>query len=84
MDDAPTHRSRFRIMGNHDDCLVKSVIQFLEHVKDQGGVLGIEVPCWLVGENNRRTRYYRSRQRHSLLLTTRKLERFVVQLVFES
>jgi hypothetical protein len=43
MDNAPTHGSRFRIMGNHDDCLVKSVIQFLEHVKDEGRVLGVEV-----------------------------------------
>ena len=36
--DTAAHCCRFRIVSDHDDRLVKAVIQFLEHVKDESGV----------------------------------------------
>ena len=33
--DTFTHRRSFRIVGDHDDGLIESVVQLLEHVKDK-------------------------------------------------
>ena len=78
MDDAPTHGSRFRIMRNHNDCLMKSVIQLLEHVKDKSRVLGIEVSRWFVGENDPRIIHERASNCHALHLSTGELKGSVV------
>ena len=43
LDYATTHGCSLRIVGDHYDRLVKAVVQLLEHVKDQSGVLGVEI-----------------------------------------
>ena len=43
------HGRGLRVVRDHHDCLVEPVIQLLEHVKDQCGVLRIEIPCRFIG-----------------------------------
>ena len=78
------HCCGFGVMSDHDDGLIEPVIQFLKHVEDEGGILGIKIAGWLVGQNDRRPRYHRSRQSYALLFTARELQRLVMKFVFES
>src|ERR687885_286929 len=52
LDDAAAHGGGLRVVGDHDDGLVEAVVHLLEHVEDDGGVLGVEVSGGLVGEDD--------------------------------
>jgi len=71
-------------MSDHDDGLIKPVIQLLKHVEDESGILGVQIAGGFVGQHDRWSRYHRSRQCNPLLFTPRKLQRFMMELVFES
>ncbi len=81
---ALTHCRGFGVVSDHYYRLVEAVIQFLKHVEDERGVLGIQVSGRFVSQNDGRTGNYRTRQRHSLLLAARQFQRFMMQLIFQT
>src|SRR5712691_211101 len=84
LNDSTRSIGRFGIVSDHDDGLIEAAVQFLKHLQNDGRVLRIEVAGWFVGENDRRARDDRARQRHALLLAAGKLQRLVMHLVFKS
>ena len=70
LDDATAGCGCLRIVRDHYDRLIKTTIQFLKHVEDDRRVFRIEIAGGFVGENNCRTRHYRTGESDSLLLTT--------------
>src|SRR5205823_13641714 len=70
LDDPLTSFGRFWIMRNHDDRLVKSIVQFTKHLQDNRGVLGIQISGRFISQHDCRPIYHGARQRHTLLFTT--------------
>ena len=63
------HCCGFRVVSDHDDGLIKAVIQLLKHVEDEGGILGIQIARWLIGEDDSGSCYHCPRQSDTLLFT---------------
>src|SRR5581483_946678 len=84
LDDALAGSGCFRIVGNHDDGLIESVVQLAKHFQDEFRVLSIKISCRLVSQNDRRSIDDGARERYALLLAAGKLERLVMHLVFEA
>src|SRR5205085_8439169 len=80
---ASAHGGGLRVVGDHDDGLVEAVVHLLEHVQDDGRVLGVEVARGLVGEDEGGLRDDGAGEGHALLLAAGELQRLVVHLVFE-
>src|SRR6185503_2899766 len=67
-----------RIVRHHDDRLAQVVVQPLEQPEDLLGGRAVEIAGGLVGDDQRRVRDQRTRDRDALLLPARKLVRLVV------
>src|ERR1051325_2840792 len=76
--DMTAHGGGLGVMRDHDDGLVEAEVQFLEHVKDDRRVFGIEIARRLVGEDDGRARDDGARKGDALLLAARKLKRLVI------
>ena len=63
------HCCGFRVVSNHDDGLIETVIQFLKHIKDKRGVLRVQISCGFVRQYDRRSGHHGPGQRYALLLT---------------
>ena len=55
-------------MRDHDDRLIETIIQFLEHIEDDFRILGVKISGRLIRQNNGRIIDNGPRQSHSLLL----------------
>jgi hypothetical protein len=84
LDDSLAGSGCFRIMRNHYDCLIESVVQLAKHLQHQIGILRVEIAGWLVRQNYRRTIHDGPSQRHALLLSPRQFKRFVMHLILQA
>jgi hypothetical protein len=64
----PSHR--LLAMGSHDNRLAVIPIQLLEQIQDRSTRHRIQVPSWLVGQDNPRLGHNRPGYRYPLLLAT--------------
>jgi len=84
LDDPLTGRGCLRIVRNHYDRLVESIVQFAKHLQNDLRVFGIEVSGRFISQNQRGPINDGARERHALLFATRKLEGLVMHLVLET
>ena len=75
VEDAVGDRGRARIVGHHHDRLAVVVARAPEQREDLGARARVEVARRLVGEDDRRPRDERARDRDALLLAARELGR---------
>ena len=68
LDGSRARRGCLGVMRDHDDSLVKFLIELTEHIQHDLGIRRIKVAGRLVGQNDRRAIYDRPRQSHPLLL----------------
>lgn len=61
---------RFRVVGDHDNRLMKFTIEFLKHVEDELGVFRVEVPGRFIGQDDRRAIDDRTGDGDPLLFST--------------
>lgn len=83
MDDAISEARRFWIVGDHHDGLAEIFVRLAQHVENDVGILGIQVPGWFVGEHDGRFVDKRSGQRYALLFSARQLRWTMRQPVCE-
>lgn len=83
LDDSLTGRGCLRIVRNHYDRLVESIVQLAKHLQHYLGILRVEIAGRFVSQDDCRTIDDGARQGHALLLAAGKLKRFVVHLVLE-
>ena len=83
LDDALTGSGCLRIVRDHYDRLIKSIVQLAKHLQNQFRVFRIEIAGRFVSQDNGRPVHDGARQRHALLLAARKLEWLVMHLVFQ-
>lgn len=83
LDDTLTGSGCLRIVCDHYDRLIKSIVQLAKHLQNQFRVFRIEVAGRFIGQDNRRPVDDGARQGDALLLAARKLEWLVMHLVFQ-
>ena len=83
LDDALTGSGCLRIVRDHYDRLIKSIVQLAKHLQNQFRVFRIEIAGRFVRQDNRRPVDDGARQGDALLLAARKLEWLVMHLVFQ-
>ena len=69
LDDPLTGSGCLRIVCDHYDCLIKSIIQLAKHLQNQFRVFRIEISGRFVGQDDRGPVHDGAGQRHALLLT---------------
>ncbi len=62
------HCCGFRVVGDHDDGLIEAIIQFLKHIQNDLGILGIQVPRGFIRQHYCRSRDHRACEGYPLLL----------------
>src|SRR5689334_1428234 len=73
VDDAIAELRRFGIMGDHQDGLSKLLVRLPQHAQHDVRILGIEISCRLVSQDDCWLVHQRARQCNPLLLAARQL-----------
>src|SRR5581483_6144737 len=78
MNDAIADGGCIRVVGDHQDGLSELLIGLPQHVEHYAGILGIEIPCRLIGEDQRRVIDQCACQGDALLLAAGEFARSMV------
>ena len=77
--DAVSNGGRLRVVRDHQHRLLELLVGAPQHREHRIGIGRVEIAGRLIGKNNGRTRDQRARNRHPLLLSTRKLRRTMIE-----
>src|ERR1700733_1041079 len=61
----------FRVVRDHQDGLGEARVEVAQNLENRGGIFGVEITGWLVGQQNRGMIDQRSRYGDALLLAAR-------------